>query len=124
MFAFPKELQKLPDFCEWLLQEVRREQQCGETVSPMVVDTARGPLTCATAYKSMYAFGNHFSALSSERSMKTMDSGVAATFKQTCRNGIRDVNQVEVDVEYVGHIKEILELNYRWHCVVVFVCES
>lgn len=55
--------------------------------------------------------------------MKTSDSGVAATFRQVCRNGIRDMNQIEADIEYVGHIEEILELNYRRHCVIVFVCD-
>jgi hypothetical protein len=88
----------------------------------MVVDTARGPLNVAHAYKSMYAFGNHYRVLSSEQPLKTCDSGVAATFKQVWRNGTRDVNQVNADVEYVGHIEEILELNYRRHCVVVLVC--
>ena len=28
-----------------------------------------------------------------------------------------DANQVNADVEYVGHIEEILELNYRRHCL-------
>ena len=54
--------------------------------------------------------------------MKTCDSGVAATFQQVCRNGMRDLNQVHADMEYVGHIEEILELNYRRHCIVVLVC--
>jgi len=121
-FAFPRELQKLPDFAQWVLEEVRREQQVGDVVNPRVLDTARGPLNVASAYKSMYAYGNHYRVLSSERSMKTCDSGVAATFRQVCRNGTRDVNQVDADVEYVGHIEEILELNYRRHCLVVLVC--
>jgi len=55
--------------------------------------------------------------------MKTCDSGVAATFRQVCRNGIRDVNQVHADVEYIGHIEEILELNYKRHYIVVLVCD-
>jgi len=122
-FSYPLQLQTLPDFSEWISEEVRREQQSGVAVSPMVVDSSRGPLEVAATYKSIYAYGNHFRVLSSERSLKTMDSGIAATFRQTCRNGMRDVNQVEADVEYVGHIEEILELNYRRHCVVVLVCD-
>jgi len=46
-----------------------------------------------------------------------------ATFKQVCKNGIRDANQVNADVEYVDHIEEILELNYKCHCLVVLVCD-
>jgi len=122
-FVYPRELHMLPDFSSWVQQEVRREQWSGIIVPPDVVDTARGPLEMATSYKSMYAFGNHFRVRSAEQSLKTCDSGMAAMFKQVCRNGIQDVNQVEADVEYVGHIEEILELNYRRHCVVVLVCD-
>ena len=77
----------------------------------------------AASYKSMYAYGNHFRVFSAEYALKTADNGVAATFRQVCRNGMRDSNQVNADVEYVGHIEEILELNYRRHCLVVFVCD-
>jgi len=107
----------------WVFEEVRRQELSGVTVDEDVVDTARGPLEIAAAYKSMYAYRNHFRVISSERSMQTSDSGVAATFTQVCRNGIRDVRQVQSDVEYVGHIEEILELNYRQHCIVVLVCD-
>jgi len=95
----------------------------GVVLDADVVDTARGPLDVATSYKSMYAFGNHFRVRSAECSLKTFDSGVAATFEQVCRNGIHDGHQVDANVEYVGHIEEILELNYRSHCVVVLVCD-
>ena len=122
-FAYPASLSKILEFAQWVIEEVRRDQQVGGILDPMVVDTARGPLNVAHAYKSMYAFGNHYRVLSSEQPLRTCDSGVAATFKQVCRNGSRDVNQVNADVEYVGHIEEILELNYRRHCVVVLVCD-
>lgn len=122
-FVYPVELRQLPEFAVWFLEEVRREQQAGLFVENMVLDTARGPLPVACAYKGMYSYGNHYRVLSSEQSLKTTDSGVAATFKQLCRNGIRDTNQVNADIEYVGHIEEILELNYRRHCLVVLVCD-
>lgn len=122
-FAYPTSLSKIPEFAQWVIEEVRRDQQVGAILNPMVVDAARGPLNVAHAYKSMYAFGNHYRVLSSEQPLKTCDSGVAATFKQVCRNGTRDVNPVNADVEYVRHIEEILELNYRRHYVVVLVCD-
>ena len=71
----------------------------------------------------MYAYGNHFRVISSERSLKTSDKGIAATIRQDCRNSTRDANQIHADVEYVGHIDEILELNYKRHCLVVLVCD-
>lgn len=122
-FTFPRELQSLPPVSEWVQEEVQRQQQEGIAVDAMVVDTSRGPLLIAAAYKSMYAFGNHFRVLSSERPRKTCDSGVAATFTQLCRNSSRDGNPLSAEVEYVGHIEEILELNYRRHCLVVLVCD-
>jgi len=101
---------------------VRKEGQEGIAIDAEVVDTARGTLPLASAYKGMYAYGNHYRVLSSEQSLRTANSGMAATFRQVCRNGIRDANQVNANVEYVGHIQEILELNYRQHCLVVLVC--
>lgn len=122
-FAYPRDLSLLPEFSSWVLEEVRREQQAGLVVDAQVLDTARGPLEVATAYRSMYTYGNHFRIRSSEQSLQTADSGVAATFRQVCRNGLSDGNAVDADVEYVGHIEEILELNYRRHCIVVLVCD-
>jgi hypothetical protein len=124
--VFPRELRPLPVFSEWIQEKVRHEQQAVVVVDQMVVDTALGglgPLRVAIAYRSMYAFGNHFRVISSERTLRTCNSGVAATFRQVCRNNTRDANQVQADVEYVGHIEEILELNYRRHCLVVLVCD-
>lgn len=122
-FVFPTHLQQIPNFSIWVEEEVRLQQQSGARVDAEVIDTTRGPLPMAATYKSMYAFGNHYRVLSSERPLRTRDSGVAATFRQVCRNGRRDGNQIDANVEYVGHIEEILELNYRRHCLVVLVCD-
>ena len=122
-FSYLPHLSNIPEFSQGVLEEVRWEQRLRNVVDPMVVDTPRGPLQVAAAYKSMYAFGNHFHTLSSERPLRTCDSGVVATFRQICRNGRRDTNEVDANIEYVGHIAEILELNYRRHCLVVFVCD-
>lgn len=80
-FAYPRELQSLPEFSVWVLEEVRRQQQAGVVVDKDVVDTARGPLEVAASFKSMYAFGKHFRVKSAERSMKTSDSGVAVMLR-------------------------------------------
>lgn len=110
-FVFPANLRPLPVFADWVQEEVSCEQQADVAVSPRVVDTARGSLHIAAAYRSMYAVGNHNRVLSSERSRDTCDSGVAATLRQVCRNSTHDGNQIHADVKYVGHIEEILELN-------------
>jgi len=73
-------------------------------------------------FRSMWAFGNHFRVASYERRLATLDYGVAATFRRPWRASARDRNFVEADVEYVGELEEIVELDYRGTCVVVFVC--
>ena len=45
-FVYPRQLQVLPAFFVWVLEEVHREQQLGMDVPTEVVDTARGPLSC------------------------------------------------------------------------------
>ena len=122
-FTYLNELKQSLDFGDWVLEEVRKEQLQGTNVDADIVDTARGPLHVATTYKSMHAYGNYYRVCSSEQALRTTDSGMAATFRQVCRNGIRDSNQVNADMKYVGHIEEILELNYRRHCLVVLVCD-
>lgn len=50
-FAYPRELSRIPDFEEWVLEEVTRDRQIGAVVDPRVMDTTRGPLNIVAAYK-------------------------------------------------------------------------
>jgi len=50
------------------------------------------------------------------------DFGIAATFKRPWQSSARDRNIIEADVEYIGKLQEIVELDYRHTCVFVFVC--
>jgi hypothetical protein len=71
----------------------------------------------------MYAYGYHFQVKSAEDSItKTCDSGVVAFFHMPCRSGRRDENLVDANLEYIGQILEIVELNYGRHCTVLLVC--
>jgi hypothetical protein len=54
---------------------------------------------------------------------KTCDSGVATFFRRPCRSGRRDANVVDANLEYIGQILEIVELNYGRHCTVLLVCD-
>lgn len=67
----------------------------------------------------MWAFGAHFRVASFERSLQTCDCGVAATFIRPWQSNARDRNHVEANVEYIGQVEEIVELDYRRTCVVV-----
>lgn len=80
-FVFPRELQRVRVFTEWVSEEVRHDQHKGVVINQMVVDTSIGPLRIAAAYKSMFAYGNHFGVISSEKTLRTCNSGIAATFR-------------------------------------------
>jgi len=67
--------------------------------------------------------GNHLRVTSAEEQLKTSDSGVAALFRRPWRSGLRDRNVVVADIEYVGELHEIVELNYRGLCVLVLFCK-
>jgi len=72
----------------------------------------------------MYSYGYHFRVKSAEgNAISTCDSGVAAIFRRPCRSGRRDLNLVDANLEYIGQIMEIVELDYVRHCTVVLVCE-
>ena len=46
------------------------------------------------------------------------------TFRQPCRYELRDRRSIVANLEYVGNLEEIIELNYRGHCTVVLLCSS
>jgi hypothetical protein len=80
------------------------------------------PSDQAKSYQSMYAFGNHVRVRSAQAQLTTMDSGVAATFRQLCRSGMKDTNPKSADLEYVGWVEEILSVDYGHFEVVVLYC--
>jgi len=72
-------------------------------------------------FRNMWAFGYCFRVASLESRLETQDSGIVATFSRPWRASAKDRNFVEVDVEYIGELEEIVELDYQRTCVVVFV---
>lgn len=110
----PSQLRALQPFPDWLTVAVDTHLAAGSrSIDQTTYDLSRPPSLHATAYRSMKAYGMHFRCRSVEASSTTMDSGVHATFT--------DDAGVATD-EYMGHVEEILELDYRRTCVVVFVC--
>jgi hypothetical protein len=51
-----------------------------------------------------------------------MDFGVAITFTIMCKSSGQDNSPIKVDLEYVGWVEEILELDYGTTCVIVLFC--
>ena len=121
---YPLELAEMPSFPEWLRMEIAARKDEGEEISDDVEDTSSLPSLQATRYKSMYAYGYHYRVKSAEETItKTCDSGVAAFFRRPCRSGRRSNNVEDANLEYIGQILEIVELNYGRHCTVIFVCD-
>ena len=118
---FPPELAELSSFGVWLRDRVSEEVADGVHVEETVKALSEFPSTMARKYRSAYAYGYHYRVQSAEIALKTCDSGLAATFVRECRAGVRDNNPVVAPVEYVGHLEEIIELDYRVLRQVVFV---
>jgi len=70
----------------------------------------------------MWAFGNHLQVVGVESHLRICNSEVATTFSRPCYTKLKDPNHVIANIEYVGHIEEIVELNYNGLCIVVLMC--
>jgi hypothetical protein len=71
----------------------------------------------------MYASGYHYRVKSVEEGFITCDSSVAATYSRLCILRPHDCNPVIAKLEYIGHIEEILQLDYGRFSVVVLICD-
>jgi hypothetical protein len=121
---YPQELEVMPPFAQWFRTEIEARKEDGESIAEDVEYTSNLPSLQAQRFKSMYAYGYHYRVKSAEESItKTCDSGVAAFFRRPCRSGRRDLNVVDANLEYIGQILEIVELNYGRHCTVLLVCD-
>jgi hypothetical protein len=117
---YPRELAEYPKFAEWLSREVTLAVNRSERVQIEVQDAARLPERKAMSFRSMWAHGMHIRIRTAEVNNVTSDCGIAATFERQDPEGeFGDV----VNIEYVGTVEEILELDYRSHCCLVLVCD-
>ena len=104
----------------WLQEYVEEQVVLNEVeVDADVISLSKPPSEYATKYRSMWSFGNHLRVAGVEHHLRTCDSGVAATFRQPWRSGTRNRHLILADVEYVGQLQEIVELNYGGLCVIV-----
>jgi hypothetical protein len=70
----------------------------------------------------MYAFGNHICVVIVEEHLTTSDNGVVAMFEQVCVLGPNDQRPIVANLECVGWVKKILELNNGVKNIVVLLC--
>jgi hypothetical protein len=68
----------------------------------------------------MYAYGNHIRVKNVETNLVTMDSGVVATFTTMCKSSGQDSSPIKANLEYVGWVEKILELDYGTCVIVLF----
>jgi hypothetical protein len=122
--VFPPKIRELPKFSIWLESEISTAYSSDpDSVSPLLLASSKLPDLNATSYKSMKTYGMHLRCKSVEEHMSASDSGVAAAFDCVYRVGGNGSGPMVQKEEYLSWIEEILELNYRDHCVVVLACK-
>lgn len=109
-------------FNTWFQNAVSEDIASGNGVSENVLALLLPPKREAKGYKAMYAYGNHVRVRGAETDMSTCDSGVSATFLQSCRASSSDRNMRTVSLEYVGWVDEIISVDYGKFEVVVLYC--
>ena len=64
-------------------------------------------------YPAMWAYGRHYRVESIDVKRRSFDCGIMVDFKQSSQASSKDKNIIEGNVQYVGKIQEMIELNYR-----------
>jgi hypothetical protein len=75
---YPHSLRKVPEFIEWLEEEVSTAANSSEKPSNEEFEESRLPEQIGIAYRAMYAHGMHLRVRSAEEEKVTFDSGVAS----------------------------------------------
>ena len=119
---YTSDLDRLPEFAEWLKDEVEKANNSNEKPSLDVYNASRLPKTMAIGYRAMYAHGMHLRIRGAEEDKVTRDSGVAAAVWERRRSRNIECEDDLFTSEYVGWVEEIIELNYSSHCCVVLLC--
>jgi hypothetical protein len=87
-----------------------------------VMEASKFPEIVATAYRAMYAHGMHLRIKTTEEEKLCCDSALAASVWRRNR-AIEGSHSGSLEsMEYVGWIKEILELNYWSRYCIVLLC--
>ena len=78
-----------------------------------LVTLSKLPRPIVKRHNSMYAYGYHF-RIDDEggRSNVSYDSGIACIATQTCTSSRADQNPVEAALQYVGILKDIIDVDY------------
>jgi hypothetical protein len=118
---YPMDIQQ-QSFNTWFRKAASEDIALGNDASEDILALLLPPRREAKGYKAMYAYGNPIRVRSAEVDMSTCDSGVAATFLQSCRSSSSDRNMRIANLEYVGWVDEIISVDYGKFEVVVLYC--
>ena len=61
----------------------------------------------------MWAYGHHYRVERVDNKRRTYDCGIMANFQQESRSSARDPNVVSDDLDYVGTLQHIYEVDYE-----------
>ncbi len=114
----------IPTLIVWITNAVREHRLAGGTFDDQdVVALSIPPSTKACSYKRIKAYGSHF-RVDDQTSVGcvTYDSGVASFFSH---NNVDDNHHPSRQLQYVGVLKDILQLDYRTMStpIVLFWCD-
>ncbi len=115
-------LWELPPFPTWLKASIASAIQGEDTIDQETIHMSMSPTLEARSYHSMYAFGNHIHVVSVKEHLTISDNGITTTFEWMCVWRPNDQRPIVANLEYVGWVKGILELNYGVLNIAVLLC--
>ena len=110
-------------FSHWLRERVQAMADEGQAPHVSLVTLSKLPIPIVQRHNSMYAYGYHFRVDNEQgQSHISFDSGVACIATQTCRSSRADQHPIEADLQYVGVVKDIIEVDYGHIQYTVLKC--
>ena len=86
------------------------------------VSTKINGLSQARKYPTMWAYGQHYHVESIVVKRVSFDCGIMVDFKKYHRESSKDRKFIEKNIQYVGKIQEIVELDYHYFTCCIFKC--
>jgi hypothetical protein len=117
---YPEDLRAVPVFSDWLHDAVAHATETSNKPSNDVIEASKLPDIRATSYRTMRANVMHLRIRTAEEEKITCDSAVVAAVWKRSRSTDAHPSGTLDKMEYVGWLEEILELNYRTYCVLLY----
>ena len=70
----------------------------------------------------MWAYGRHYRLESIDIKRQSFDCGIMVDFKKSSRTSSKNKSIIKGNLQYVGKIQEIIELDYRSFKCCIFKC--